>query len=101
WRQVLPSAVPGIATGSIIALSRAIGEAAPLLVLGGLVFLSFDPDGLMSQFTTMPIQIFSWSSRPQAEFHELAAGASILLLVMLVSMNGIAIYIRNHYQKKW
>lgn len=101
WKQVLPSAVPGIATGSIIALSRAIGEAAPLLVLGGLVFLSFDPDGLMSQFTTMPIQIFSWSSSPQAEFHQLAAGASILLLVMLVLMNGIAIYIRNHYQKKW
>jgi len=101
WRQVLPSAVPGIATGSILALSRALGEAAPLLVLGGLVFVSFDPNGIMSQFTTMPIQIFNWSSRPQAEFHELAAAASIVLLVLLVLMNGLAIYIRNHYQKRW
>jgi phosphate transport system permease protein len=101
WKQVLPSAVPGIATGTIIGLSRAIGEAAPLLVLGGLVFLSFDPDGLTSQFTTMPIQIFNWASRPQSEFHELAAATSILLLGLLLAMNGIAIYIRNHYQKKW
>lgn len=101
WRQVLPSAVPGIATGSIIALSRAIGEAAPLLLLGGLIFLKFDPNGLLSQFTTMPIQIFNWASRPQADFHELAAAASILLLVLLVLMNGLAIFIRNRYQKKW
>ncbi|MCJ7827428.1 MAG: phosphate ABC transporter permease PstA, partial [Demequinaceae bacterium] len=89
WRQVLPSAIPGIATGSIIALSRAIGEAAPLLVLGGLVFMSFDPNGLMSQFTSMPIQIFNWSSRPQVAFHELAAAASIVLLIMLFLMNGL------------
>lgn len=101
WRQVLPSSMPGIATGSILALSRALGEAAPLLVLGGLVFVSFDPDGIMSQFTTMPIQIFNWSARPQAEFHELAAAASIVLLVLLVLMNGLAIYIRNRYQKRW
>jgi phosphate transport system permease protein len=101
WRQVLPSAIPGIATGSILALSRAIGEAAPLLVLGGLVFMSFDPNGLMSQFTSMPIQIFNWSSRPQVAFHELAAAASILLLVMLFLMNGLAIYIRNHFQRSW
>jgi phosphate ABC transporter permease subunit PstA len=101
WRQVLPSSLPGIATGSILALSRALGEAAPLLVLGGLVFVSFDPDGIMSQFTTMPIQIFNWSSRPQTEFHELAAAASIVLLVLLVLMNGLAIYIRNRYQKRW
>lgn len=101
WRQVLPSSMPGIATGSILALSRALGEAAPLLVLGGLVFVSFDPNGLMSQFTTMPIQIFNWSSRPQSEFHELASAASIILLLLLVLMNGVAIYIRNRYQKRW
>lgn len=101
WRQVLPSAVPGISTGTIIGLSRAMGEAAPLLVLGGLVFLSFDPSSLWSQFTTMPIQIFNWASRPQEEFHELASAASILLLVLLLAMNGVAIGIRNRYQQKW
>ena len=101
WRQVLPSAVPGIATGSILALSRALGEAAPLLILGALVFVSFDPNGLLSGYTTMPIQIFNWTGRPQEGFHELAAAASILLLILLVLMNGIAIYIRNRYQKRW
>lgn len=101
WHQVLPASLPGIATGSILALSRALGEAAPLLVLGGLVFVSFDPSGLMSQFTTMPIQIFNWSSRPQLEFRELASAASIILLILLVLMNGLAIFIRNRYQKRW
>lgn len=101
WRQTLPSAVPGIATGSILALSRALGEAAPLLLLGGLVFVSFDPNGLLSGFTTLPIQIFNWAGRPQAEFHQLAAAASIVLLVLLILMNGLAILIRNKYQKRW
>jgi phosphate transport system permease protein len=101
WRQVLPAAVPGIATGSILALSRALGEAAPLLLLGALTFVSFDPNGLLSGYTTMPIQIFGWTSRPQAAFHELAAATSILLLVLLLAMNGVAIYIRNHFQKRW
>jgi phosphate ABC transporter permease subunit PstA len=101
WRQVLPASVPGIATGSILALSRALGEAAPLLVLGALVFVSFDPNGLLSGFTTLPIQIFNWSSRPQEEFHQLAAATSIVLLVLLVLMNALAIYIRNHFQKRW
>ncbi|GHD49063.1 phosphate ABC transporter permease PstA [Mycetocola manganoxydans] len=101
WRNVLPSAVPGIATGSILALSRAIGEAAPLLLLGALVFVSFDPNGLLSGFSTMPIQIFNWTGRPQEGFHELAAATSIVLLVLLVVMNGIAIYIRNHFQTRW
>ncbi|WP_152648041.1 phosphate ABC transporter permease PstA [Demequina sediminicola] len=100
-RNTLPAAVPGIATGSILALSRALGEAAPLLLLGGLVFLSFDPNGLTSGYTTMPIQIFNWTSRPQAGFHELAAAASVLLLVMLLAMNALAILIRNRYQKRW
>lgn len=101
WRNTLPAAVPGIATGAILGLSRALGEAAPLLVLGGLVFVSFDPNGLLSGFTTMPIQIFNWTGRPQDEFRTLAAAASILLLVLLLLMNGIAIFIRNKYQKRW
>jgi phosphate transport system permease protein len=101
WRQVLPSAVPGIATGSILALSRALGEAAPLLLLGALVFVSFDPNGLLSGFTTLPIQIFNWTGRPQAEFHDLAAATSIVLLVLLVAMNALAIFIRNRFQSRW
>jgi phosphate transport system permease protein len=100
-RNTLPAAVPGIATGAILALSRAFGEAAPLLLLGGLVFLSFDPNGLLSGYTTMPIQIFNWTGRPQEGFHELAAAASILLLAILLAMNGIAIFIRNRYQRRW
>lgn len=101
FRQTLPSAVPGIATGSILALSRALGEAAPLLILGALVFVSFDPNGLLSGYTTLPIQIFNWTGRPQEEFHVLAAAASILLLGLLLAMNAIAIVIRNRYQKRW
>lgn len=101
WRQTLPSAVPGIATGSILALSRALGEAAPLLVLGALVFVSFDPNGLLSGYTTLPIQIFNWTGRPQEGFHALAAATSVLLLGVLVLMNGVAIYIRNKFQKRW
>lgn len=101
WRQTLPSAIPGVATGTILALSRALGEAAPLLLLGGLVFIRYDPDGLFSGFTTMPIQIFSWASQPQVEFRELAAAAIIVLLVMLLAMNAVAIIIRNRYQRRW
>jgi phosphate transport system permease protein len=101
WRQTLPSAVPGVATGTILALSRALGEAAPLLLLGAVVFIRYDPDGLMSGFTTMPIQIFNWAGRPQAEFQELAAAAIIVLLGMLLLMNALAIVIRNRYQKRW
>ncbi len=101
WRQTLPSAIPGVATGTILALSRALGEAAPLLLLGGLVFIRYDPDGLMSGFTTMPIQIFSWASQPQVEFRELAAAAILVLLAMLLAMNALAIAIRNRYQRRW
>jgi phosphate ABC transporter permease subunit PstA len=96
-RQTLPAAVPGIATGTILALSRAIGEAAPLLLLGGLVFVKFDPNGLLSGFTTMPIQIFDWASRSQAAFQQVAAAASILLLFLVIGLNGLAIIIRNRY----
>lgn len=101
WRQTLPSSIPGIATGAILALSRAFGEAAPLLVLGALVFVSFDPNGLLSGYTTLPIQIFNWTGRPQEGFHQLAAATSVLLLVVLVAMNGVAILIRNRFQKRW
>ncbi len=101
WRQTLPSAIPGVATGTILALSRALGEAAPLLLLGGLVFVTFDPDGLLSGFTTMPIQIYDWASRPQVSYHEAASAASVVLLGLLLAMNALAIIIRNRYQKRW
>jgi phosphate ABC transporter permease subunit PstA len=101
WRQTLPSSVPGISTGAILALSRAFGEAAPLLVLGALVFVSFDPNGLLSGYTTLPIQIFNWTGRPQEGFHQLAAATSVLLLGVLIAMNGVAILIRNKFQKRW
>jgi phosphate transport system permease protein len=100
-RQVLPAAVPGIATGSILALSRAIGETAPLILIGALTFVPFNPDGLMSPFTALPIQIFNWTTRPQDEFKLLAAAAIIVLLVLLLTMNAFAIWIRNRYQRKW
>jgi phosphate transport system permease protein len=100
-RQVLPAAVPGIATGSILALSRAIGEAAPLILLGGLTFITFNPTGLDSSFTVLPIQIFNWISRPQEEFRVLAAAAIVLLLVILLAMNSAAIFIRSRFQRKW
>ncbi len=101
WRQTLPAAIPGIATGAILALSRALGEAAPLLLLGGLVFVSYDPNGLMSGFTTLPIQIFNWAQQPQVEFHQVASAAIIVMLALLLAMNAVAIYIRNRYQKRW
>jgi phosphate ABC transporter permease subunit PstA len=101
WRQTLPSAIPGVATGTILALSRALGEAAPLLLLGGLVFVTYDPDGLMSGFTTMPIQIFEWASRPQAAFQDTASAAIIVLLALLLAMNAVAVVIRNRYQRRW
>jgi phosphate transport system permease protein len=101
WKQVLPAAVPGIATGSILALSRAIGETAPLILIGAIVFVPFNPTGLDSPFTALPIQIFNWTTRPQEEFKLLAAGAIIVLLVLLLTMNALAIWIRNRYQRKW
>ena len=100
-RQVLPAAVPGIATGSILALSRAIGEAAPLLLLGALTFITFNPTGPGSAFTVLPIQIFNWISRPQPEFKVLAAAAIVVLLVLLLTMNAAAIWLRNRYARKW
>ncbi len=103
WRQVLPAAVPGIATGVILALSRAIGETAPLIVVGAATFVAFDPD-LFSQFTALPIQIFDWISRPSNDvndFASLAAGGILILMILLVAMNAAAIWIRNRYEQKW
>ncbi len=101
WKQVLPAAVPGTATGSILALSRAIGEAAPLLLLGAVTFITFDPNGLQSAYTVMPIQIFNWISQSRSEFHVLAAALCIVLLALLLVMNGLAVFLRNRYQKRW
>jgi phosphate transport system permease protein len=100
WRLTLPSAVPGIATGVILALSRAIGEAAPLLLLGALTFITFTPDGLLSEFTAMPIQIFSYLSRPQEEFRILAAAGIVVLLGLLLTMNAAAIWLRNRFETR-
>lgn len=101
WRQVLPSAIPGIATGVILGLSRAIGEAAPLLLLGLATGMFFDPNGLMSQTTVLPIQIYNMTSRPQEEFQVAASAGIIVLLVMILGMNGLAIFIRNKFQRSW
>jgi phosphate transport system permease protein len=100
WRQVLPAATPGIATGSILALSRGLGETAPLLLVGALTYVAFDPT-LLGDFTALPVQIFQWVARPQEEFRVLAASAIIVLLVILLALNAFAIWIRNRYQRKW
>jgi phosphate transport system permease protein len=100
-RQVLPAAIPGMATGSILALSRAIGEAAPLILLGAVTFIRFNPDSILSAYTTLPIQIYNLIKEPQAEFQELAAASIVLLLVVLLAMNSVAIFIRNKFQRRW
>ncbi|MDF2710156.1 MAG: phosphate transporter, inner rane subunit PstA [Nonomuraea muscovyensis] len=100
-RQVLPASIPGIATGSILALSRAIGEAAPLLMLGAVSFIRFNPDGVFASYTVLPIQIFNWISQSREGFHILAAAAIVVLLVILLLMNSVAIWLRNRYQKRW
>ena len=101
WRQVLPASIPGIATGSILALSRAIGETAPLILIGAIVFVPFNPTSLTDQFTALPIQIFNWTSRPQQDFKLLAAAAILVLLGLLLTMNAFAIWLRNKYQRRW
>jgi phosphate transport system permease protein len=100
WRQVLPAAAPGMATGSILALSRAIGETAPLILIGAVTFVSFNPT-ILGPFTALPIQIYQWVRLPQAEFKLLAAAAIIVLLAILLTMNAFAIWLRNRYQKRW
>jgi len=102
WKQVLPAAIPGIATGTILALSRAIGETAPLIMIGGAVFATHAASGFFSEFTALPVQIFNWiTDAQQEEFAPLAAAAIIVLMLILVAMNGVAIWLRNRYQQRW
>lgn len=100
WTHVLPNAIPGILTGSILAISRAIGETAPLIVIGASTFITVDPDGPFSKFTALPIQIYQWTSRPQAEFRNIAAAAILVLLMMLLSLNAAAIFLRNRFSRR-
>jgi phosphate transport system permease protein len=101
WKQVLPGAIAGIATGVILALSRAIGETAPLLVIGAAASPRFNPDGLLSDFTALPIQIFVWVQDPNREFVSFAAATIVVLMAVLLLMNSVAIVLRNRYEQKW
>lgn len=99
-RSVLPASLPGIMTGVILALSRAIGEAAPLVAVGAMAYVPFIPTSPTDQFTALPIQIFNWAARPQAEFHAIAGAAIIVLLVVLISMNAVAVCVRYRFGKQ-
>ena len=99
--HVLPIATPGIMTGVILAISRAIGETAPLIMMGAFTYVAFVPNSIWDEFTTLPIQIYNWTSRPQAEFHEIASAGIIVLLVVLLTMNAAAIIIRKRANKKY
>jgi phosphate transport system permease protein len=99
WHHVLPAATPGILTGVILAMARAAGETAPLILIGALSFVAFVPEGPMDSFTVLPIQIFNWVSRPQEEFHNVAAAGIIVLLGLLLTTNALAILIRYRFQR--
>lgn len=99
--QTLPAALPGILTGVILGLSRAIGETAPLITIGALTYLNFVPNTPMDRFSAMPLQIYNWVSRPQPEFAKVAAAGIVLLLLVLLAMNAIAIYLRNRFEQRW
>ncbi len=98
--HVLPAAMPGMLTGVILALSRAIGETAPLIMIGALTYVAFTPAGIFDAFTALPIQIFNWASRPQPAFHDLAAAAIVVLLAVLLSLNAVAIALRHYFEKR-
>jgi phosphate transport system permease protein len=100
WRQVLPAAIPGMATGSILALSRAVGETAPLIMVGAIVYVAFDPTPL-GPYTALPVQIYNWTKQPDPTFQTLAAAGAIVLLGIVLSMNAVAIFLRNRYRKQW
>lgn len=101
-RQVLPASIPGILTGVILAVSRALGEAAPLLLVGATVFVTFDPTPFSSDgYTALPVQIYQYATRPQEEFQALAAAGVIVMLVVLLAMNSLAIWLRNRYEQRW
>lgn len=101
WSHVLPNAIPGIMTGSILAFSRAFGETAPLVVIGASTYIIYDPESVFSKFTALPIQIYQWTSRPQDEFRNLAAAAIIVLLLLLLTLNAVAIFVRNRYSRRY
>jgi phosphate transport system permease protein len=101
WSHVLPNALPGILTGTILAVSRAIGETAPLVVVGASTAISFDPSSPFSKFTTLPIQIYQWTSRPQDEFQSLAAASILVLLILLLSLNASAVLLRNRFSRRF
>jgi phosphate transport system permease protein len=98
-RMTLPAAVPGIMTGAILALSRAIGEAAPMMVIAGIVYITFTPKHLMDEFTVMPLQIFDWAGRPQKGFGDVAATGIIVLLGVLLTFNAVAVFIRQKFHR--
>jgi len=100
WSHVLPNALPGILTGSILAISRAVGETAPLIIVGASTYITLDPQSPFSKFTALPIQIYQWTARPQAEYHSIAAAAILVLLVLLLTLNAAAILLRNRFQKR-
>lgn len=101
WHHVLPSALPGILTGTILALSRAVGEAAPIVLISSIAFIAFLPEGLFDSFTVLPIQIFIWISKPQQEFHDIAATAILVLLAVLLGMNALAIWLRERQRQRF
>ena len=101
WHHVLPNALPGILTGSILAMSRAVGETAPLIIVGASTFISVDPNGPFSKFTALPIQIYQWTARAQPEFHNIAAAAILVLLALLLTLNATAILLRNRFQQRY
>jgi len=101
WHHVLPNALPGILTGTILSISRALGETAPLIVVGASTFISMDPDSPFSKFTALPIQIYQWTTRPQSEFHAIAAAAIVVLLILLLTLNATAVLLRNRFQRRW
>jgi len=100
WHHVLPNAIPGILTGTILSMSRAIGETAPLIIIGASTYITYNPDSVFSKFTTLPIQIYQWTSRPQDEFRAIAAAAIIVLLALLLALNAIAIVLRNRFSRR-
>lgn len=101
WHQTLPAAMPGILTGTILGLSRAIGETAPLITLGALTYVNFFPQHPLDRFTALPIIIFNWVSRPQSAFQEVAAAGIMILLVVLLVMNAVAVLMRNRFERRW
>jgi phosphate transport system permease protein len=100
-RQVLPASIPGVLTGIILAVSRALGEAAPLLLVGAAAFVTFDPEPLSGGYSALPVQIYNYATRPQEEFQALAAAGIIVMLVVLLAMNSVAVWLRNRYEQRW